>query len=219
MNIKNAEWKDGIYKADQESSIEVYPLWPDKMKNALTDGNEYTGNVYVSFDVLCYDEIVSKVYINGNEIITPQGSEGNDNYSVHITIKDINKPTLIEFPTAGTYKLEGIRVSIQDMSELLGQVTVRNLGGVENREIGVNTVQTQINTRDKGYVFFSIPYSKDWRAFYNGKEVEVVKADYGFMAVEVKSGNGEIDEYSRWFYISCPVIWKSLLCIPNHNFC
>ena len=170
MNIKNAEWKDGIYKADQESSIEVYPLWPDKMKNALTDGNEYTGNVYVSFDGLCYDEIVSKVYINGNEIITPQGSEGN-------------------------------------------------LGGVENREIGVNTVQTQINTRDKGYVFFSIPYSKDWRAFYNGKEVEVVKADYGFMAVEVKSGNGEIDEYSRWFYISCPVIWKSLLCIPNHNFC
>ena len=33
----------------------------------------------------------------------------------------------------------------------------------------------------------------------------------------------EINEYSGWFYISCPLIWKSLLdpflCIPNHNFC
>ena len=112
MNIKNAEWKDGIYKADQESGIEVYPLWTDKMKNVLTDGNEYTGNVYVSFDGLCYDGIVSKIYI----------------------------------------------------------------------------VQTQINTQDTGYVFFSIPYSQNWRAFYNGKKVEVVKADYGFTVVEVKSG-------------------------------
>ena len=52
--------------------------WTDKMKNALTDGNEYTGNVYALFDGLCYDGIVSKVYINGNEISTPQGSDGND---------------------------------------------------------------------------------------------------------------------------------------------
>ena len=153
MNIKNAEWKDGIYKADQESSIEVYLLWTDKMENALTDGNEYTGNVYVSFDGLCYDGIVSKVYINGNEISTPQGSDGNDDYTVHITIEDTNKLILIEFPTAGSYKLEGIRISIQDMSELPGQVAVRNLSGVENTEIGVNTVQAQINPQDKGYVF------------------------------------------------------------------
>ena len=140
MNIKNAEWKDGIYKADQESGIEVYPLWTDKMKNVLTDGNEYTGNVYVSFDGLCYDGIVSKIYI----------------------------------------------------------------------------VQTQINTQDTGYVFFSIPYSQNWRAFYNGKKVEVVKADYGFTVVEVKSGNGEIElkyhsvwlEVGRWMmFISCLIIF------------
>lgn len=140
MNIKNAEWKDGIYKADQESGIEVYPLWTDKMKNVLTDGNEYTGNVYVSFDGLCYDGIVSKIYI----------------------------------------------------------------------------VQTQINTQDTGYVFFSIPYSQNLRAFYNGKKVEVVKADYGFTVVEVKSGNGEIElkyhsvwlEVGRWMmFIPCLIIF------------
>ena len=216
MNIKNAEWKDGIYKADQESSIEVYPQWTDKMKNALTDGNEYTGNVYALFDGLCYDGIVSKVYINGNEISTPQGSDGNDDYTVHITIEDTNKPILIEFPTAGSYKLEGIRISIQDMSELPGRVAVRNLSGVENTEIGVNTVQAQINPQDKGYVFFSIPYSKNWSAFYNGDEVEIIKADYGFMAVEATSGIGEIElkyhsmwlEVGRWMmFISCLIFF------------
>ena len=196
--LEKNEKKNVLFLA---SDVGIYPLNSGRCQHAYG---------------LCYDEIVCKVYINGNEIITPQGSDGNDNYSVHITIKDINKPILIEFPTAGTYKLEGIRISIQDMSELPGQVAVRNLSGVENTEIGVNTVQTQINTQDTGYVFFSIPYSQNWRAFYNGKKVEVVKADYGFTVVEVKSGNGEIElkyhsvwlEVWRWMmFISCLIIF------------
>lgn len=41
-------------------------------------------------------------------------------------------------------------------------------------------------------VFFSVPYDKGWSATVNGKETEIVKANVGFMAVEVGEGVSEI---------------------------
>ena len=34
-------------------------------------------------------------------------------------------------------------------------------------------------------LFFSVPYDKGWSAYVNGKEAEIIEADYGFMAVRV----------------------------------
>ena len=41
-------------------------------------------------------------------------------------------------------------------------------------------------------LFFSVPYDEGWSAYVNGKKAEIVKANYGFMAVLVK-GNKQSD--------------------------
>lgn len=41
-------------------------------------------------------------------------------------------------------------------------------------------------------LFFSVPYDKGWTATVDGQEVEIVKADYGLMAIEVPEGTHEI---------------------------
>ena len=41
-------------------------------------------------------------------------------------------------------------------------------------------------------VFFSVPFDKGWSAKVNGKEVPVIKVDYGFMAVPCEKGDNEI---------------------------
>ncbi len=41
-------------------------------------------------------------------------------------------------------------------------------------------------------VFFSVPYDKGWTAQVDGQEAEVVRADYGLMAVYVPAGEHEI---------------------------
>ncbi len=47
----------------------------------------------------------------------------------------------------------------------------------------------KINLKKSNLVFFSVPYEKGWTAYVNDKPTEIVKANYGFMAV--KCGEGE----------------------------
>ncbi len=42
-------------------------------------------------------------------------------------------------------------------------------------------------------VFFSVPFDKGWTAFVNGKEAEIIKANIGFMAVNVGEGVSQIE--------------------------
>lgn len=49
-------------------------------------------------------------------------------------------------------------------------------------------------TREKeSLVFFSVPFDKGWTATVNGKEAEIVKANIGFMAVNVGEGVSNIE--------------------------
>ncbi len=41
-------------------------------------------------------------------------------------------------------------------------------------------------------VFFSVPYDKGWKAYVNGEPAEIVKANYGFMAVKADAGENHI---------------------------
>ena len=50
------------------------------------------------------------------------------------------------------------------------------------------TVTCDVN----GFVFLPIPYEKGWSAKVNGIESDVLKADYGFMAIPVNTGNNEL---------------------------
>ena len=48
-------------------------------------------------------------------------------------------------------------------------------------------------TLDKdALVFFSVPYSDNWKAEINGEEAEIVKADGGMMAVLCRNGKSSI---------------------------
>lgn len=42
-------------------------------------------------------------------------------------------------------------------------------------------------------MFFSVPYEKGFRAYVDDREVEIIKADYGFMAVKVPEGRHIIE--------------------------
>lgn len=41
------------------------------------------------------------------------------------------------------------------------------------------------NTGSDNLLFFSVPYDKGWSAYVNGKKADIVKADFGLMAVKV----------------------------------
>ena len=68
---------------------------------------------------------------------------------------------------------------LADSSAILFEVTKKGFNAVVERE-------------QENLVFFSVPYDKGWTATVNGEEVEIVKANIGFMAVKVPAGVSEI---------------------------
>ncbi len=65
-----------------------------------------------------------------------------------------------------------------------------------------------INMDKAGIVFFSVPYEEfGWSASVNGKEKDVLKATYGFVAVECEAGENEIrfDYSTPGFIKGCKV--------------
>jgi len=55
-----------------------------------------------------------------------------------------------------------------------------------------NGFTAKIDSDKENLLFFSVPYDKGWSATVNGKPVEILKANVGFMAVEISEGENEI---------------------------
>lgn len=53
-------------------------------------------------------------------------------------------------------------------------------------------VEGEIDTKVPGMLFVAIPYEKGWRAYLNGKQVQIERANYGFMGLEVNTGKNKI---------------------------
>ena len=51
---------------------------------------------------------------------------------------------------------------------------------------------SEIDLETPNIVFFSVPYDDGWSVTVNGEEKEVLKATYGFVAVECKAGQNQI---------------------------
>lgn len=56
-----------------------------------------------------------------------------------------------------------------------------------------NTLRGNIENENDGYLFLSIPYSSGWTAKVDGKTANILKANYGFMAIELDGGVHEIE--------------------------
>lgn len=43
------------------------------------------------------------------------------------------------------------------------------------------------------YIFFSVPYEKGFKAYVDGEETQIIRADYGFMCIPVPAGEHDIE--------------------------
>lgn len=85
-----------------------------------------------------------------------------------------------------------------DNIQLVGiPITYSNEVTLMNENMG-NTVHGTIYANKPSVLYSSIPYLKGWRAYVDGEEVKVFKANYGFVAIEVQQGGHEVVfEYSN----------------------
>lgn len=68
----------------------------------------------------------------------------------------------------------------------------RQEGSLQNIVVGNDKITADIAVEQKEVLFLSVPYSSGWKAWVNGKETEILKADYGFSALVLEAGENEI---------------------------
>ena len=76
-----------------------------------------------------------------------------------------------------------------------------------------NYLKGSVQCESEGYLFLPVPYEKGWNAFVDGKNVSILKADSGFMAIKMNNGNNcfELKYHYSGSKIGCVFMFFSLI--------
>lgn len=72
-------------------------------------------------------------------------------------------------------------------------VSERQKHVMKDVQIDNNTITGTINCSNDEYLFLSVPFSSGWTAYVDGEKTDVLRANIGFMAISLKSGEHNIE--------------------------
>ena len=166
----------------------------DTEANVLIDGLRYLNSDGQSG----YD---SKVYVYGDGMgscIWNAGYRdhlygGKDSWCANTGYSDQDRHVIaLRFEEAGTYQFDDLKVVAEQVSWIPGTIQSLSENGVTNASLQENTFSCEADSNEDGLVYIRIPYAEGWHAKVNGKDADIVRANIGFMAVEVGEGHNDI---------------------------
>lgn len=87
----------------------------------------------------------------------------------------------------GTYTFDDLQVISQPVEPLLEQAKANGARAIDSVEYATNQVNATVRTAESAELaFFSLPYSAGWTATVDGASTPVLRANTGFMAVELQ---------------------------------
>ena len=113
-------------------------------------------------------------------------------YVVNLGHDQSVKEATLTFDLPGTYTFDGLYLSAVSMAEYGDKIEALGREHLEDLVLGVNKVTGKITVSEDKYLLFSIPYSKGWKAYVDGEECAVLKANEHYIAVKVEEGSHEI---------------------------
>lgn len=159
------------------------------------EDSEDLESIYVQFvDFVVQDEGVHEFYV-GNKNLQLRSREyvyymGSDEFWVYVTElceENGRKYFDLLFSEENTFTLENIKIYQHEVDG--ASVQERRKHALDDLSIGVNTVTGNIQLDQQEWLFLSIPYSIGWKAYVDGQEVDVLKANVGFIALDIPEGS------------------------------
>lgn len=98
----------------------------------------------------------------------------------------------ITFPTRGVYSFDDISVWCQPMDGYEERIAELKKDTLQNVKFEPNTVSGTMSLDRPKFAVFSIPYSKGWKAYVNGKEAKLYNANVAYMGLELDKGEHDI---------------------------
>jgi uncharacterized membrane protein YfhO len=108
--------------------------------------------------------------------------------------KDAKNSIALVFGEPGIFSLGSIEMIFLPMGyDYIEQVEALKEDHLENVEEFTNGIRGTVNLKSNKIILFSIPYSKGWTAFVNGKKTKLLRANTMFMALPLKAGFHNIE--------------------------
>jgi len=107
--------------------------------------------------------------------------------------KEPKTKVVLTFDKKGTYSFDEMSVICQPFDAFPAQVENLRRDSWTNVNFGVNRVSGSVDFSADKLLLISIPYSKGWRAFVDGKETEVLRGNIMNLALPVEKGKHQIE--------------------------
>mgnify|MGYP004466738711 FL=1 len=130
------------------------------------------------------------------------GYSGKHNFLVNMGYKAYAaKSVTLTFENTGVYSYDNLKVVCQPVSELDKQTEKLKKESLQNVELGVNEILGDITVSKDKILVLSIPYNSGFKAYVDGEEASLVKANGMYMAVELSKGSHHIQLTYRTPYL------------------
>ncbi|MCP2033482.1 putative membrane protein YfhO [Planomicrobium sp. HSC-17F08] len=180
---KNASMADGLLTVQSGGKV-IIPIERKK------DPGEYM----VYFDITPVEDRAMKLNVNGKEVLKRESSYiysyPNEGYLFRL---DGDTEQIEIEVSPGIYKLSDLTVYWNSYETFRQQSKQREVYSMENLKVARNKVAGDFSTNEQGFLFLSIPYSKQWKLKVNGEQAELLEAQGAFSGIPLKPGNYRIE--------------------------
>ena len=170
------------------------------------------GMAYLSFDHLNYDcmepyffaDPLTDTYLN---ISIPKGTtnhieyhtndyqfyNGKHDFTAYLGYNEDGVDSItISFLRTGKYTFDDMYVTVMPVDLLQKNIDALKTDHMENVKISDNEIFGSISVDKEKYLLLSVPYSKGWKAFVDGKESELYIANSCYMGLKLDPGTHQI---------------------------
>lgn len=99
----------------------------------------------------------------------------------------------ITFPEKGTFLLQNIEIWCQPMDYYAKEIDKLREETLENVKISGRGVIGTLSVTKNKFLCLSVPYMDGWKAYVDGKEVKLYRANTAFMGVEIPAGEHVVE--------------------------
>lgn len=93
----------------------------------------------------------------------------------------------------GTYYLMNVSYALLNMDNIDQKLINLKQDTLEDIDFNNKGFTAGISASDDGYLMISLPYSKGFKAYVDDKEVDIKRANIGFMSIEVPKGDHQVE--------------------------
>ena len=180
LDVGPLDVKDGEdEKSDTQAEMqEIYPI----QVTALRDGTALTDKT------LNYKTEINQYYSGWKDFAINMGYRSHGVDALEIT-----------FQSEGVYSMSELAVVVQPTEEMMRHAVDRLVCTMTDVDLHRNPVSFAsseitgtVNAEQNRYLVFSIPYSKGWTVYDNGKKAELQKANLMYLGMPIEAGSHEI---------------------------